>query len=751
MDAWQWRVHQTPLPLLVNPLSPGSSLRPARLLRRLLPSAAALGVLILLRQAGLSERLNLFAYDLATQLRPAPSGTTTAVRIIGIDEGDLARYGPLVPDGMLAAAVERLDRLGVRAIGLDMFCGQAVGAGWQQLRRQAATNPRLVSVYFDLDGKQAIPGTPPGRQAYADVYTDPQDGVVRRDLLQVNGHRQERQVSLPMRLFQIATGQSDLPRKLERHPAAMASLHEGAGGYLPEAGVAAPGYLQRMLPFHQPGSFPAWSLRALLHDPLPPEQIKLLRDSVVLIGVVAPSSKDRFAVPFSPWRQGERRFELPGVEIHAHRLAGLLALDAGRPLGIQAGPASLNGLLLMVGLAAGLGLGEGVGNLRRSVVLTAGGLVLGVGALAAALTMGIWVDGALPLLAYALMAAAAWTRRGSNHQIKGWQLERQSSHVRGLFDRFVSKNVAEELLDTGRPQAAEQQLRNVTVLMSDLRGYSVLSKDHHPATMVRLLNNYLEVMFDIIEAHEGTIDEVLGDAILVLFGAPHARADHAEAAIACALMMQLAMERVNRINSQQNLPQLEMGIGLCTGDVIAGTIGSQRRAKYGVVGATVNLAARIEALTIGGEIFAAQSTVRAVQAPLRIDAEVELEVKGASEPLSIFSIGAISGTHTLALPSWNTNRQALTQPLEIRYWIIKDKRRQGLACVAVATHLMERGAWLVPREDNLEPFMNLLLSFPGISEEVYGKVRSHRQGSWQIVFTVIPAALKELIHSLGPA
>ena len=170
-----------------------------------------------------------------------------------------------------------------------------------------------------------------------------------------------------------------------------------------------------------------------------------------------------------------------------------------------------------------------------------------------------------------------------------------------------------------------------------------------------------------------------------------------------------------------------------------------------MVGATVNLAARIEALTIGGEIFAAQSTVRAVQAPLRIDAEVELEVKGASEPLSIFSIGAISGSHNLALPIWNSNRQGLTQPIDIRYWIIQDKRRQGLACVAAATHLTEREIWLAPREDNLEPFTNLLLSFPGISEEVYGKVRLHREGSWQIVFTVIPAALKELIRSLGLA
>ena len=134
--------------------------RPARLapLLELLPAAAALALLLLVRQSGLTEQVNLFAYDLALQLRPTPSGASTPIRIIGIDEQDLARYGPQVPDGLLASAVQRLNRIGVQAIGLDMFCGQAVGFGWQALRQEAANNPRLVSIYFELDGKTAIPG-----------------------------------------------------------------------------------------------------------------------------------------------------------------------------------------------------------------------------------------------------------------------------------------------------------------------------------------------------------------------------------------------------------------------------------------------------------------------------------------------------------------------------------------------------------------------------------------------------------------
>ena len=92
-------------------------------LRQLSPYVAAVGLLLLIRQSHLSEQLNLLAYDLAMQLRPQPSGANTPVRIIGIDEDDLRRYGPMVADGLLADAVERLDRIGVRALGLDLFCG----------------------------------------------------------------------------------------------------------------------------------------------------------------------------------------------------------------------------------------------------------------------------------------------------------------------------------------------------------------------------------------------------------------------------------------------------------------------------------------------------------------------------------------------------------------------------------------------------------------------------------------------------
>ena len=773
MDARQRLLYKTGLSLLVARSSPAigphlkgilrQGITRQAIVRQLGPYLAAFGLLLLLRQSQLSEQLNLLAYDLAVQLRPLPSGASTPVRIIGIDEDDLKRYGPMVADGLLADAIERLDRIGVRAIGLDLFCGQPVGAGGARLRRLAASNPRLVSAYFDLDGKRAIPGTPPHRQGYADLYTDPQDGLVRRDLLHVVGTDQASKASLPMRLLQIAKRQRQLPRSLQQQPQQLADLGEGAGGYLPESPVTDDHYLQRMLAFHQPGSFPQSSLGRLLRNQLSQQQIQQLRGSIVLIGVVAPSSKDSFPVPFSRGRAGDQRFQISGVEIHAHRLAALLALERGQPLGIQAASGSVNRWLLLLALAVGIVAGERVPGLRRSLWVVASGLLLAVAATAALLALGVWLDAALPLAAFSLMAAAAWLRRGANQQKKGMLLEIQNRHVRSQFDRFVSKAVAGELLDKSQASQASQtshaasELRTVTVLMSDLRDFSLLGQDHHPSLIVQLLNNYFDEMFQVIEDYGGTIDEVQGDAILVLFGAPLVRADHAEAAVACALAMQIAMEKVNQTNAQQGLPALEMGIGLCTGDVIAGTIGSRQRAKYGVVGSAVNLAARIESLSVGGEVLAAESTLRATAVPLRIDADHTVAVKGSQELLRVMAIGAIQGTHNLALPLTSSQPQALQQPLSIDYCILKGKQRQGSAQPAVVTHLSEREAWIVLEGDPPELFNDLVLIFPtsggsgNCSAEVYAKVREQRNGHWRVVFSLISTGIKEQIGVGGAA
>ena len=137
------------------------------------------------------------------------------------------------------------------------------------------------------------------------------------------------------------------------------------------------------------------------------------------------------------------------------------------------------------------------------------------------------------------------------------------------------------------------QLQTVTILMADIRGFTTISESLPPQKVVKVLNNYLGTMAEIIMAHDGTVDEFIGDAILALFGAPVAKADDSARAIACALAMQAEMDAINARNIADGLPSIGIGIGINTGEVVAGNIGS-KRAKYGVVGHAVNVTSRIE-------------------------------------------------------------------------------------------------------------------------------------------------------------
>jgi adenylate cyclase len=168
----------------------------------------------------------------------------------------------------------------------------------------------------------------------------------------------------------------------------------------------------------------------------------------------------------------------------------------------------------------------------------------------------------------------------------------------------------------------------------------------------------------------------------------------------------------------------------------------------------VNLAARIESLSVGGEVLAAEATVRAAEVPLRIDADHSIGVKGSQEPLRVFAIGAIQGRHNLALPLISSKPLALQQPLTIDYAILKGKQRQGSSQPAVVTHLSEREAWIVLEGgDQPELFDDLVLIFPtsGGNCEVYCKVREQRDGHRRVVFSLMSTGIKELIGVRGAA
>jgi len=143
--------------------------------------------------------------------------------------------------------------------------------------------------------------------------------------------------------------------------------------------------------------------------------------------------------------------------------------------------------------------------------------------------------------------------------------------------------------------------REVTIVLADLRGFTAISESFPPTAVLELLNRYLGRMSEIIFRHEGAIDKFMGDSIMVLFGAPNAHDDDVQRALACAVEMQLAMEEINDDNKRRGMPELFMGIGINTGTVMAGLLGSELYSEYTVIGDEVNLTSRIEAFSLRGQ------------------------------------------------------------------------------------------------------------------------------------------------------
>jgi class 3 adenylate cyclase/CheY-like chemotaxis protein len=225
-----------------------------------------------------------------------------------------------------------------------------------------------------------------------------------------------------------------------------------------------------------------------------------------------------------------------------------------------------------------------------------------------------------------------WHDREEQYRL---QLERNEKFIRATFGRYLSDEIVTDILE--RPEGLELggDLRRVTIMMSDIRGFTTLSERLAPAQVVTLINRYLAAMTDIIMAHQGTIDEFIGDAILAVFGAPQRRDDDADRAVNCALAMQAAMEQINELNRAEGLPEIQTGIALNTGDVIAGNIGSERRSKYGFVGHPMNVTSRIEDVTAGNEILIADSTLQSLQGEFSLGTSQSINVKGIDQSIMV--------------------------------------------------------------------------------------------------------------------
>lgn len=338
------------------------------------------------------------------------------------------------------------------------------------------------------------------------------------------------------------------------------------------------------------------------------------------------------------------------------------------------------------------------------------------------------------------------------------QRERKAALVRETFGRYLSDSVVSALLDNPDGVKLGGEKRVVTIMMSDLRGFSIVSERLAPEKVVDILNIYLGKMAEVITSFGGTIDEFIGDGILTVFGAPVLGESDALHGVACAVAMQLAMDDVNQELVARGFEPLEMGIGINTGEVVVGNIGSQVRTKYGVVGSHVNLTSRIESFTVGGQILVSERTFEDAGPGVGVYRSFDVRMKGFLEPVPVFDIDSVPAPFDLALPTRELELKNLSKPLPVTYRALDGKHVDDEVCPGAFIAVATRGA-LLDAPHGLEALTNILIRLEGEEfnsggqDDIYAKVTSDGQtdGHYLIRFTAIPgeviAALDRLEHN----
>ena len=278
--------------------------------------------------------------------------------------------------------------------------------------------------------------------------------------------------------------------------------------------------------------------------------------------------------------------------------------------------------------------------------------------------------------------------------------------LRDTFGRYYSDKILDEILDPKEPQKLGGKRETLTMLMSDIRGFTTLSQSLPPEELVKLLNRYLGEMTEIILRYDGIIDEFIGDAILAFFGMNEHEKDHASRAAACAISMQNALVKLTQELEAEGYPRIEMGIGINTGSVIVGNIGSPARMKFGIVGAAINATARIESNTIGGQILIGHSTYELIQSQAQTEFKNALHAKGMRDPIEIYSLVGLDTSPPLQLERVTGPAATIEFPVEFDYWEVREKEIIGDAMHGQARWANSQ-AFRAELQEDIRPMTNV--------------------------------------------
>jgi len=346
----------------------------------------------------------------------------------------------------------------------------------------------------------------------------------------------------------------------------------------------------------------------------------VFKDKIVFVGFTASGLTDVFNTPF-----GEGT--MPGIQLHASMADSVLRNRFIRP----ASSASRIGTVLIA--AAGVGLLAAF--LPFSSAAIAALVILGgwTGFAVSAFKGGLWLNLVQPLTAgaVALFAGTAY-----QYFVEG----KEKRRVSRLFGRFVSKDVYSHLMSNPEEVALGGKRRDMTVLFSDIRGFTTVTERGNPEELVSQLNEYFTHMVDIVFKHQGTVDKFVGDMVMALFGAPLDDPDHAEHAVLAAVDMVEELGRLNTAWAARGMTQLDIGVGINSGDMIAGNIGSSAIMSYTVIGDNVNLGSRLESLNkeYKTRIIMSDATRTRLKGQYETRPLGDVIVKGKSKPVAIFEV-----------------------------------------------------------------------------------------------------------------
>jgi CHASE2 domain-containing sensor protein len=606
---------------------------------------AVTGVVLGVRQLGWLQPMELAAFDLMIRWR-ADDPPDPRLLVVAITEQDIEALGQYpISDRVLADTLEQLAQYQPQVIGLDLARNVPVKAGHGELVKHLK-NPALIGITYignhHLERVPPPPGVPAERVGFSDVLLDP-DGIVRRNSMYTPVddevlHSFSLRVALAYLEDRGIEPELTARDELQLDETVFPRLQRHSGGYQ----TLDDGDYQILLNYRSRDAVARQvTLEQVLAGEIAPDWVK---DKIVLIGVTAPNVHDLHPTPYSTTKTENPL--MPGVVLHAQMVSQILsAVLDDRPL-FWFWPEWVE--IVWIGGWSVVG-GILVSRLQNPLLLSASALIaLGV---LFGCTLSLFIEGGwIPLAAPALAVVSTGTA------IRTYQLQQsrqQEKMVMKLLGQQTSPEIAaalwnerDRLLTSG---LIPGQRLTATILLTDIRGFSTIAEQRPPEAVMAWLNEYLPLMTHEVLAHHGIVNKFTGDGLLAVFGVPVPAdneaevADDARRAVACALAMGDRLYELNYRWRDYGLPVVQMRVGIFTGPVMAGSLGGKERLEYGVIGDSVNIAARLESCEKHRQpshcrILIARQTLEYLGGEFKVEPWGPLELKGKQKRIDVYRV-----------------------------------------------------------------------------------------------------------------